>query len=75
MGPVPCPPGRDIRNHLADVNQELDLYYFNLRHCVVERCEGAGHHRDVHDVPEISHVSSGVQDEALIENLQQSGNN
>ena len=42
----------------------------NLRHGVVERGEGAGHHRDVHDVPEITHISSGVQDEALVENLE-----
>ena len=48
----------------------MDPAGVNLRHGVVERCEGAGHHRDVHDVPEITHISSGVQDEALVENLE-----
>ena len=67
------PPGGDIRNHLARpgaTTTKLDQDCFNLRHGVVERGEGARHHRDVHDVPEITHISSGVQDEALIENLQ-----
>ena len=48
----------------------MDPAGVNLRHGVVERGEGAGHHRDVHDVPEITHISSGVQDEALVENLE-----
>ena len=42
---------------------------------MIEGGEGAGHHGDVHDVPEISHISSWVQYEALIENLQNDGNN
>ena len=41
----------------------------NLRHGVIEWGEGAWHHGDVHDVPEVPHVGPWVQEEALIEDL------
>ena len=44
----------------ATTTTKLISAVFNLRHGVVEGCEGAAHHRDVHHVPEITHVSSGV---------------
>ena len=56
-----------LGSHLR--RDRLGLAGFNLRHGMVERGERAGHDRDVHDVPKITHISSWVQDEALIENL------
>ena len=68
-------PNPNVPSHVSvssglRTRQAAQLDNFNLRHGVVEGGEGARHHRDVHDVPEITHISSWVQDEALIENLQ-----
>ena len=41
-----------------------------LRHGVVEGGERAADYRDVHHVPEVAHESAGVQDEALVQDLQ-----
>ena len=48
-----------------------ELQICNLRHGVIERGEGARHHGDVHHVPEVPHVGSGVKNKTLVKNLKE----